>query len=158
MCAGFLGEYLEKIDACVALLTDEQLWWHANPATNSIANLLLHLQGNLSQWVLASVGGVPYERHRSAEFTASHSIGKAGLSQGLRGVVDRCQSAIRRVSPDELARRRTIQGSEVDGAYVVWHVVEHMSYHTGQIVHMTKELLGPAAGIEFYPQHREKVT
>jgi len=154
MCAEFLDEYLGKIDACAAVLSEEQVWRRANPATNSIGNLLLHLQGNLSQWILQSLGGFEYERHRSAEFVASGSANKAELVQGLRGVIERCQGVIRALPPAELTRRRTIQGSDVDGAYVVWHVVEHISYHTGQIVHMTKELGGPEAGIEFYPELR----
>ena len=154
ICAEFLGEYLGKIEACAAGLSEEQVWWRANPATNSVGNLLLHLQGNLSQWVLESLGGVAYERHRSAEFAASRTAAKAELVKGLRSIVEKCQLVIRAVPPAELGKRRVIQGSDVDGAYVVWHVVEHMSYHTGQIVHMTKELRGPEAGIEFYPELR----
>ena len=152
--ADFLGEFLAKIEECLALLSEEQVWWRANPATNSVGNLLLHLQGNLSQWVLASFGGVDYERHRSEEFTAARTANKAELIQGLRRVVEQCQAVIRGLAPEALARVRSIQGSDVDGAYVLWHVVEHMSYHTGQIVHITKELRGPEAGIEFYPELR----
>ena len=154
MCGVFLDEYLGKIEACAAVLSEDEVWRRANPATNSIGNLLLHLQGNLSQWVLEALGGIAYERHRSQEFAASRSANKAELVQGLRGVIERCQGVIRALPPAELARRRTIQGSDVDGAYVVWHVVEHMSYHTGQIVQMTKELRGPEAAIEFYPELR----
>ena len=151
--ADFLGEFLHKIEVCMAQLSDEQVWWRANPATNSIGNLLLHLQGNLSQWVLSAFGGVAYERRRPAEFSASRT-GKAELLRGLRAVVEGCQAVIRGLGPAEVSKLRQIQGSEVDGAYAILHVVEHMSYHTGQIVHMTKELRGPDAGIDFYPQHR----
>jgi uncharacterized damage-inducible protein DinB len=154
IAADFLGEFQHKIEACVSLLSEEQVWWKANAATNSIGNLLLHLQGNLSQWILASLGGVAYERHRTAEFKAVRSAGKQELLGGLRSVVEKCQGVIRGLPPSALADQRLIQGSQVDGAYVIWHVVEHMSYHTGQIVHMTKELRGPEAAIEFYPQHR----
>ena len=124
------------------------------PRENSVDNLLLQLQGNLSQWVLESLGGIAYERHCSAEFALSRTASKAELMKALRGVVEKCQVVIRGLAPAELGRRRVIQGSDVDGAYVVWHVVEHMSYHAGQIVHMTKELRGPEAGIEFYPELR----
>jgi uncharacterized damage-inducible protein DinB len=154
IAADFLREYLDKIEACVALLSEEQVWSKVNPATNSVGNLLLHLRGNLSQWVLDALGGVAFERRRSEEFAASRTAGKTELLEGLRGVVERCQTVLRGLPHGELTRLRTIQGSDVDGAYVVWHVVEHMSYHTGQIVHMTKELGGPEAGIEFYPELR----
>lgn len=154
--ADFLGDFLRRIEACVALLSNEQVWWRANPATNSIGNLLLHLQGNLSQWVLASFGGVAFERHRPREFAAERTATKEELLQGLRGVVEHCQKVIRHLAPGDVAGRRMIQGSEVDDAYALWHAVEHMSYHTGQIIHITKELRGPEAGIEFFPQHRGK--
>ena len=153
--AAFLAEFMDKIETSLALLSDEQVWWRANPATNSVGNLLLHLQGNLSQWVLASLDGARYERQRPREFAASRTAGKRELVDGLRSVVESSQTVIRGLDEKTLAARREIQGSDVDGVYVVWHVVEHMSYHTGQIVHMTKELLGPEGGIEFYPQHRQ---
>ena len=150
----YLAEYLRKIEHCAALLTDEQLWWKPNEACNSVGNLLLHLRGNLSQWVLAGIGGEPVERHRSAEFAAARSHGKSDLVGDLSDVVNRARRTIREMRPTDLARSIRVQGYETDGLGVVFHVVEHMGYHTGQIVAATKQLLGPAANIEFYPQHR----
>jgi uncharacterized damage-inducible protein DinB len=152
--AGCLDEFRLRIEACVALLSEEQIWWRPNPTVNSVANLLLHLRGNLSQWVLAGLGGVAYDRHRTEEFTADRSASKAELVRALATVVAQCGAVIRRLSPEELLRQRHIQKSDVNGVYVVIHVVEHMSYHTGQIVQLTKEMLGPAGGIDFYPQHK----
>jgi uncharacterized damage-inducible protein DinB len=156
MSADCLGDYLRRITAVVEPLSEDQVWWKANSATNSVGNLLLHLQGNLSQWVLAALGGRPYERHRGQEFAASRSAGKADLLAGLRRVVGECLAIVRELPERELATVRTVQGSERDGLYIVLHVVEHMSYHTGQIVHLAKEQLGPEAGIEFFPQHRHE--
>src|SRR5262245_47856045 len=147
------GSYLRRIETCVARLSEEQVWWRSNRATNSVGNLLLHLQGNLSQWVLAGLGGASYERHRSQEFAADRVQAKAELVAGLRGVVERCQWVLRGLDADSLAAQRSIQGYDVDGVYVLLHAVEHMSYHTGQIVHVTKELLGPEGRIDFFPQH-----
>jgi uncharacterized damage-inducible protein DinB len=152
--AELLRELMDRIAVCVDRLSEEQIWWKANAETNSIGNLLLHLRGNISQWVLAGLGGIAYERHRTEEFTASRSAGKCQLVEALRQTVEEARRVIAGLTTDDLLRRRTIQGYDADGVYVVIHVGEHMSYHTGQIIHMTKELLGPKGGIDFFPQHR----
>jgi uncharacterized damage-inducible protein DinB len=148
-----LEDFRRRIQTCALRLSEDQVWWRPNPAVNSVGNLLLHLRGNLSQWVLAGLGGVQYERHRTAEFTADRSTGKADLVAGLHATIDECAAVIRRLSAEDLVRKRHIQKYDVDGVYVVIHVVEHLSYHTGQIVQLTKEILGPEGGIDFFPQH-----
>lgn len=155
VCAEMLSSFLHRIETCVALLSEDELWLRPNPAMNSAGNLLLHLHGNLSQWVLDGLGGETFERHRSREFSASRAASKAELLAGLRHVVGRCQQ-VAGLPATELTRRRSIQGYDTDGVYVLVHVVEHMSYHTGQIVSLTKLLRGPEAGIDFYPQHRHE--
>ena len=79
----YLGEYLRKIEHCTSLLTEAQVWWKPNEACNSVGNLLLHLRGNLSQWVLGGIGGEPIARHRSAEFAASETAAKSEMLAGL---------------------------------------------------------------------------
>ena len=153
-CAGYLGEYLAKIRFCVERLSDEQLWWRPAPAVNSSGNLLLHLCGNLSQWTLAGLGGEAYERHRDHEFAATGGEGRAELLARLAAVVERCQHLIRALSEDDLRRCHQIQGYETDGLGVLLHVIEHMGYHTGQIVLLAKQLLPDAKEVDFYPQHR----
>jgi uncharacterized damage-inducible protein DinB len=150
----YLGEYLRKIEHCTSLLTEVQMWWKPNEACNSVGNLLLHLRGNLSQWVLGGIGGEAIERHRSAEFAARETAAKSDLLAGLADAVARARITIREMRSADLARAIRVQGYDTNGLRVVFHVVEHMAYHTGQIVAVTKQLLGPAANIEFYPQHR----
>ncbi len=144
-------EYLGKIERAAAPLSEDQLWWRGNEHGNSIANLLAHLRGNLAQWVLAGLGGQPFERHRDEEFAARGGRTKAELLADLRSTVTRCRGTIRGLTPEELARVRQIQKYELDGYRALFHTVEHMSYHTGQIVLLAK-LLG--AEIDFYPQHK----
>jgi uncharacterized damage-inducible protein DinB len=154
--ADYLGSFLGRIEGAVALLTEDQVWWRPNAVTNSVGNHILHLQGNLSQWVLAGLGGIPYERHRKQEFQATGGIAKQELLRGLRDVIGRCQAVVRALPSAELLRPRQIQGVDTDGTHAVVHIVEHTSYHAGQIVHIAKELLGPTAGIEFFPQHKNE--
>jgi len=156
VCANYLGNFLGRIEASVALLSEDQVWWRPNAATNSVGNHLLHLQGNLSQWVLAGLGGIPYERHRSHEFSASGGARRQDLVDGLRQVIQQCQAVIREMPSSLMLKPMRIQGVETDGTHAVVHVVEHTSYHTGQVVHIVKELLGPEARIEFFPQHRNE--
>jgi uncharacterized damage-inducible protein DinB len=150
----YLAQYVEKIAHCVSLLSEEQVWWRPNEACNSVGNLLLHLRGNLTQWVLSGIAGTAFERRRSREFTASESATKAELMAGLTDVVAQVRRTIHAMRSADLDRGIRVQGYDTDGLGVVIHIVEHMSYHTGQIVAITKQLQGPPANIEFYPQHR----
>jgi uncharacterized damage-inducible protein DinB len=149
----YLAEYLDKIGRATATLSEEQLWWRPNERSNSIANLLLHLDGNLTQWCLGGLLGEPFERHRGAEF-AARAGGGAELVARLAATVARCRAGLRGLDPAALARELTIQGYQMDGRGALFHAVEHMSYHTGQIVLLAKALLAPAVELEFYPQHR----
>lgn len=159
----FLAEYLSKIERATAPLGEEDFWFRPDPRTNSIANLLLHLKGNLSLWVLESLVGIPAHRRRGAEFEARRGEGLAAGKSGpdlvadLAATVARCRLEIPRLPAEELARRRTIQSHyEVDGYYAVFHVVEHMSYHTGQILLLAKSRWPAGEVLEFYPQHRNE--
>jgi len=149
----YLHEYLSKIRRALAPLDEAAIWWRPNERSNSIGNLLLHLRGNLSQWVLAGLCGEPDTRHRSAEFAAREGAPAAELLAALAETVERCLAGVRALTDQELARRRTIQGYEVDGTAALFHVVEHTSYHTGQIVLLAKARMPAGVRLEFYPQH-----
>lgn len=149
-----LALYLEKIRRCAGLLDDEQLWWRPNPRSNSVGNLILHLCGNLSQWLLAGVGGQPDERRRSLEFSADRVSGGAELVERLAAVVGASRELLERLNEAELAAGREIQGHASDGLRAVLHAWEHMSYHTGQIVLLTKQQIDDDVPLDFYPQLR----
>jgi uncharacterized damage-inducible protein DinB len=150
----YLAEYLSKIERATEGLGPDQIWWRANERSNSIANLLLHLDGNLNQWVVTGLLGEPTTRRRSAEFEARAGGSRDELLGRLARTVERCRSGIVELSDEDLAAVRRIQTYEVDGYAALFHAVEHMSYHTGQIVLLAKQLLPPTRVIEFYPQHR----
>jgi uncharacterized damage-inducible protein DinB len=150
----YLEQYLGKIRECTQLLTEEQIWWRPKAGCNSVGNLLLHLCGNLTQWVLDGLGGEQHERRRSLEFSADRIASGKELLARLAEVVASCRALVARLSTAELSAEKQIQGYDTDGVGVLFHAVEHMSYHTGQIVSLTKQLLGEGRSIEFYPQHR----
>lgn len=140
--AASLEQNMRQIERCAALLGDERAWHRSNEHCNSVANLLLHLNGNVSQWILVGVGqGDPVQRDRPAEFAARGPGPVAPLSAALRETIDRAREIILRQDASELSTELEIQGYRVTSAAAIYHVGEHFSFHAGQIVHITKTLL-----------------
>jgi uncharacterized damage-inducible protein DinB len=135
-----LAEHLAQITRCAALLNTDETWQRANAHANSIGNLILHLTGNVRQWILAGLGGETLVRNRPAEFAERGPLPTAEILGALAQTVARATEILARLDAKKLATRRTIQGYEVSGLIAVFHVVEHFAFHTGQIVHMTKVL------------------
>jgi uncharacterized damage-inducible protein DinB len=137
-----VGEYLPKIEHCVDRLTGEDIWWRPNETSNSVGNLILHLCGNVTQWMIGGIGDRPYERHRQAEFDERRPIAKTTLLEKLRAVVTAADDVLARVDPGDLTARRQIQGYDVTVLEAIYHVIEHFSMHTGQIILITKTRTG----------------
>jgi uncharacterized damage-inducible protein DinB len=136
------SEYVSKIEQSVGRLTDADVWWRPNEASNSIGNLLLHLSGNVSQWIIEGIGGRPYERHRQQEFDERRPLPPSDLLRKLRTVVSEAADVIANVDPAALMDRRRIQGYDVTLLGAIYHVVEHFSMHTGQIIVIAKARTG----------------
>lgn len=132
------GEYLLKIRRSVADLPEPDVWWRANAESNSVGNLILHLAGNVRQWVVSGIGGARDERDRQKEFDARAGSGTRELLDHLEAAVTDADRVLSGLSPDRLLERRVIQGREVTVLEAVYHVVEHFSMHTGQIIYITK--------------------
>ena len=157
LAARYLEEYTGKIGYVLERLPPERLWWRPTAEANAAGNLVLHLCGNLSMWLLAGVGGEVIARDRAREFTGEHAFEPADLRARLAGVVERCTTLLRRQSDADLARPLRVQGYETDVRGVVFHAVEHMSYHTGQLLYILKQSLPPGAErVELYPQHSKE--
>lgn len=135
-------EYLPKIERCLERLNDEQVWRRAGDNSNSIGNLLLHLEGNVRQWVVSGIGGAKDTRQRDGEFAARESATSEALIERLRATLLEADAALARIDPDALAEHRIIQGKQVSILEAVFHAVEHFSGHTGQIILLTKMLTG----------------
>lgn len=141
-------EYPTKIQRSLATLPPDALWRRTDERSNSIGNLLLHLEGNVRQWIVSSVGGAPDHRQRHAEFAALDGGDAESLFAALRATLDEADIVIAALGPEDLLTRRTIQGRDVSALDAVYHVVEHFSLHTGQIILLTKQY---APGrIQFY--------
>jgi uncharacterized damage-inducible protein DinB len=136
------SDYVPKIEQCLDRLSDADIWWRPNEASNSIGNLILHLCGNVTMWIIGGVGALPFERHRQLEFDERRKISAAELRRRLRGVVQQADEVMSAVSPDELLSRRQIQGYDVSVLEAIYHVVEHFGMHTGQIIMLSKARVG----------------
>src|SRR5690349_16764554 len=108
-----LDEYLPKVEACAASLTDDEIWWRPNEKSNSLGNLLLHLHGNMSQWLLDGVGGRPYMRERQREFDERRHLPASELLATLRATVATAVEIIDAQTDATLAETRRIQGYDV---------------------------------------------
>jgi uncharacterized damage-inducible protein DinB len=129
---------LPRIVKCLEQLSEEEIWWRPNPASNSAGNLVLHLCGNVRQWIISGLGGVEYKRERDREFAEQGPIPREALVTQLRRTVQEACRVLGRLSDDSLSRKYKIQGFRVTGLDAAFHVAEHFGYHTGQIIYITK--------------------
>jgi len=141
-------EYWTKLCCSVEALPQEALWLRANERSNSVGNLVLHLDGNLRHWVISGVGGAPSSRYRASEFTARDGPDAAQLLATLESTIAEVDQLLDRLTAGDLLESRIIQGREVPVLEAVFHVVEHFSLHLGQIILMAK-IHAPEA-IRFY--------
>ncbi len=140
--------YLPKIKRCLESLTDEQVWWRANPESNSIGNLLLHLSGNARQWIVSGLGGEVDQRERQHEFDERSTIPRAELLSALEQTLNDVDRILAGFEPERILDHRKIQGNKVTPLEAIFHVTEHFSMHTGQIILLTKLLT--ATDLRFY--------
>jgi uncharacterized damage-inducible protein DinB len=139
---GRLHDCLANVERCAGLLTVEQVWHRPNEVSNSVGNLILHLAGNVRQWILKGLAGEPFDRDRPREFAERGPLPTEQILPPLRQTVERACDAIASLSPEALLREYPIQGRTVTGLAAVFHVVEHFSFHAGQVVSTTKLLTG----------------
>lgn len=140
------GESYPRILACLHRLDDAGIWWRPNPSSNSIGNLVLHLCGNVRQWIHAGLGGGADTRRRQAEFDERGPVPKDDLIRLLEETMDLVRPDIEGVDPESLLQVRRVQTFDETGLSILYHVTEHFSYHTGQIAWITKMLTDAQLG------------
>ncbi len=135
-----LQENIPRIEKCFAELKHEEIWFSPNEKSNSIGHLILHLCGNITQYIHSSLGGKKDLRERDLEFSSQDEITPQALLEKISTVVNKAELIILKCSEADLLQKRKVQAFNLSGIGVVIHVVEHFSYHTGQIAYYTKEL------------------
>ncbi len=141
-------EYPTKIRAAVEAMPADRLWWRPNEQSNSAGNLLLHLTGNVRQWIVSGVGGQPDIRKRNLEFAARGDAAASDMLDGLDATLRETDDVLRGLLPSELLERRSIQGRDTTVMEAVYHVVEHFAGHTGQIIWIAK--MSMPGAVRFY--------
>lgn len=146
----YLGhEYPGKIRLALSAMPADWLWERATAVSNSPGNLLLHLAGNVRQWIISGVGGAVDVRTRDAEFAATEGAALETLLTGLESTCAEAVAVLRRLDAAALMETRTIQGRRTTVFAAVYHVVEHFAGHTGQLILIAKAA-APAGSIRFY--------
>ncbi|MBS9463589.1 DUF1572 family protein [Flagellimonas sp. 389] len=154
-----MDESLRMIKICLGKLSEDEIWQKPNKSTNSIGNLILHLCGNITQYGISSIQGTDDNRNRDEEFMVSSGLDKDELFQKLVSTVEKAKFVFKSATNEELIKKRLVQGFEFSGIGNIIHVVEHLSYHTGQIALWTKILnnkdLGFYDGIDLNIKNRD---
>jgi hypothetical protein len=145
-----LEEYWPRLRGCVESLTNEQVWWRPNDASNSIGNLILHLNGNVRQWLVGSFNRSEDTRDRPAEFSERQVIAVSALLEKLGATMREASAVLGRLTEADLLATYHIQGYTVSGLGAVYQVVEHFGMHYGQVVFITKLVSGKNLG--FYSE------
>lgn len=144
-------ESYERIIACLNLLSEEQIWYSPNENSNSIGNLVLHLCGNANQWIVGPFGNKEVNRLRSEEFIPIQNFSKKDLTNRLLVLKSEMIPLIHGLSETDLIETYEVQVYNEKGINILIHVIEHFSYHTGQIALLTKLITDKALDFYTYP-------
>jgi uncharacterized damage-inducible protein DinB len=147
-----IDENTKRLRPCLDELDESLTWKRPNENSNSIANLILHLCGNIRQYAISSLGNMPDVRQRDKEFSADGGYSKLELFDKLFSTIEEAKHVMQNTSTSELLRKRKVQGYSYSGIGIIVHITEHYSYHAGQIIFWTKLLknkdLGFYAGVD----------
>ena len=147
-----LEQMTSHLDVCLAKLSEDQIWSRGAEHENSVGNLILHLCGNVRQWILHGVGGEPDVRQRDAEFASNSAMPLAALKDHLHTTVNQAIAVIRDLPEARLTEKTTPQHDEVFVLGAIYQVVGHFQQHTGQIIYATKQMVSEGLGIYVPPK------
>ncbi len=145
-------EGVARIKRCLSMLNDEQIWSSSSEELNSVGNLILHLCGNVVQWIGTGVGDMPDVRVRKAEFLRESRYPRKDLINKLDALKPLTDIAFSELTDELLLDRRSVQGFQERVLGIIIHVIEHFSYHVGQIAYITKQMTDSQLG--FYDHHK----
>ena len=142
-----LVQNLNRIEICLQELESDQLWRREHEIENSIGNLVLHLCGNVRQWIISGIGGVEDQRQRDLEFSTRDSLSRKELLRRLVDTLQEADQVLADLPAGCLMEKRHIQIYEVTILHAIYHVIDHFAGHTGQIIWITKHTTGEDLGI-----------
>jgi uncharacterized damage-inducible protein DinB len=145
-----LAENMSRIESCLKELPSHAIWARDSERENAIGNLLLHLEGNVRQWILTGVGAAPDERNRSSEFSARTGADASVLFAQLHRTVGEAIALIRSLPHRRLVDAIAVQGYDTTVLSAIFHVVEHFSGHTYQVILLTKRVTRKDLGFYGY--------
>ncbi|RPH96236.1 DUF1572 domain-containing protein [candidate division KSB1 bacterium] len=137
-CVNTLRSYLPKVKEAVELLSEEEIWARPHETSNSVGNILLHMAGNVRQYLISGAGGAADERNRPAEFSMREGASKAELLGALERTVFKACAILEKLDSAQLLETRTIQNREQVLLDAIFHSTEHFCYHAGQIIYIVK--------------------
>lgn len=152
-CQNQLDEGLTTIDHCLRQLNDQQLWWRPANEMNSIANLMLHLCGNLRQWLISGLSGEADYRRRQQEFDDRSGRSREELFQALKATIEEAQTQLQSQNAESLLRIRHVQQFDIDGFQTSFDSICHFRGHVQEIVHITRCLCGQSYQFLFVPKN-----
>lgn len=133
-----IGESIPRIKRCLSELNEQEIWYKPNQNSNSVGNLILHLCGNVTQWIGSGLGKLPDHRIRDGEFEEKGPLPASKLTAQLDQLVVLINDVLKNVAEEDLLRLHHVQVYQETGLSILIHVIEHFSYHTGQITYFTK--------------------
>ena len=133
-------ENTKRIIQCLEKISETEIWKAPNESSNSMANIILHLCGNITQYIIAALGNHDDHRERDKEFSTTGGYNKAELIHKLSATVAQANDIIRHISEEALMKRYSVQGFNLSGIGIIIHVTEHYSNHTGQVAFWVKEI------------------
>lgn len=149
------GDAVAAIRHCFNQLNVDQVWWRPDEKMNSVANLVLHVCGNMHQWIVAGVGGARNTRRRQREFDERGPFDKADLLQKLDDTLHEVNAVLEKLTPGLLAETRRIQAHEVTCLQAILHSMAHLRGHTQEMIHITRTQLGDEYRFAFVPNFEQ---
>ncbi|HLX12118.1 MAG TPA: DUF1572 family protein [Bacteroidota bacterium] len=144
----FLKEYYPRIEQCVNSLSEDDVWWRAHETDNSIGNLILHLTGNVRQWIVSGIGGAEDKRNRPKEFAEREHLSKSEILARMKETLLEADKVLAEFDVSKILEVNHIQRYDVTYLDAISHVVEHFAQHTAQIIYITK--LRTGKDMKFY--------
>jgi uncharacterized damage-inducible protein DinB len=135
-----INENTKRIIKCLNEIDETEIWQRPNENSNSIGNIILHLCGNIRQYIISSLGETEDVRIRDVEFSTKDGFNKSELLLKLNAIINEAVRVIESADEKRLLKLYSVQGFDLSGVGIIIHVTEHYSYHIGQIAFWVKQL------------------